>query len=173
MSVIRDSRIQNILGTSSGVMVAGAAAALGAVFPFALGLGLLTSLGMSGWMIRRERDHQATLRAVVERLRELDARPIEIPSSGPSGRLITEWNDRWRSLCETIEMAKALIRQVHALPHRVDETFGEVVGAADRQEAAVEETASLVANMRQSMESQITPLPFTRSSNPLRLLFTK
>ena len=149
------------LGAVLAVLATAGAVFLGMPLPFALALGLLACIA-AGWdASRRDRLRNSVLEELVERVRNLDRRSIECVDSGPWSDLIGQWNDEWSALCDAIDRTRRLCTRVHQLPSRVDEVFVEVVASADRQEEAVEETASLVAHMRQSMsaiESEVRQL---------------
>jgi len=61
------------------------------------------------------------------------------------------WRTEWPARAQRLRRAETLLDRATALPPLVEDRLSRVTGSADRQEEAIEETASLVANMRQSM----------------------
>ena len=124
-----------------------------------LGLGAAV-LGLSaGWTAllvavaafvgaRRVEDAMARAREAADRVVDqaigLEAPPI--PDDVPE-----RWREEWPARAAHLRQAEKLLWRATALPPLVDERLGRLTDAASRQEEAIEETASLVANMRQSM----------------------
>lgn len=125
--------------------------ALGA--PILFGLALGAGVSAVAWRASRARDAQARalLDTLSERLRRLDPARVSPPVDATDEAALEEWNAAWSALQQSIARAQGLAEHVRALPRRLDDGLGGVARAADLQEAAVEETASLLAHMRQTM----------------------
>lgn len=124
-----------------------------------LGLGA-AALGLSaGWTAllvavavfvgaRRVEDAMARARDAADRVVDqaigLESPPV--PDDVPE-----RWREEWPARAAHLRQAETLLWRATALPPLVDERLGRLTDAASRQEEAIEETASLVANMRQSM----------------------
>lgn len=89
---------------------------------------------------------------LAQRVRELDPAPIPTDDLPAALRAAVErWNGDWGPRQAAIAQGQALAEHAQSLPPVFEARVGSITRAADRQEEAVEETASLVANMRQSM----------------------
>ena len=89
---------------------------------------------------------------LAQRMRDLDPAPVDTDGlPEPLRDAADAWNADWALRQEAIAQGQALVEHARALPPVFEERVGSITRAADRQEEAVEETASLVANMRQSM----------------------
>ena len=119
----------------------------------AIGVGLLLATLYAWDAHRRSERQRRTLTAVLESLRKIDPRPIDIHATDDLAAFIAEWNQTWPSCCTSIQELSAVADRVRRLPDRLESTFGSIEEATSNQEEAVEETASLVANMKQSMKT--------------------
>lgn len=143
--------LRAFLGATAIVFASIAAAGFGT--PAAIGVGLLLAT-LCGWAAhRRSERQQRGLAAVLESVRELDPAPIGPLDAGDLAPFIAEWNETWPTRCTSIKALSAIAERVGGLPVRLESTFGAIEEATSNQEEAVEETASLVANMKQSMQT--------------------
>ena len=129
----------------------GAIGGLSAVAVF--GLAALGA-GFTFHRLRQERAETAqALQALTRNMRNLDPAPVTGPATRVWRAAETEWNRDWPERQAAIAEAQNLVAQTRTLPEEFDARFGSIARAADAQEEAVEETASLVAHMRQTMTS--------------------
>ncbi len=75
------------------------------------------------------------------------------------------WRREWPARATRLRRAETLLSRASVLPPLVEERLGRLTDAADRQEEAIEETASLVANMRQSMREVADQVDHLRQSS--------
>jgi methyl-accepting chemotaxis protein len=109
-------------------------------------------VGADGWY-QAERRRQALMRALhaARRGTRLDLAPDDLPRELVA--FLEAWQGLWNEVVGSREQALHLAQRVGELPGRMDESFAVVERAASRQEESVEETASLLANMRSSMSA--------------------
>jgi methyl-accepting chemotaxis protein len=141
-----------------GATLAGAAGVLGAALGGSVWAGLsavllaTTLLGVDGWA-QAERRRQALTRALNA---ARAGTPLETTNDGLSRELVAfleAWQELWNEVLGSREQALQLAQHVGELPGRMNQSFAAVERAASGQEAAVEETASLLAHMRSSMSA--------------------
>ncbi|MFK7897387.1 MAG: methyl-accepting chemotaxis protein [Myxococcota bacterium] len=121
-----------------------------------LALAALTWLGATGWAFwgarnRAERRDEA-LRQVSRALEEMDDTPVRL--SGVDQEVDTflrRWNALARKVFTTRQAVVEWTEWSAQLPEASKSAFGEVERGGEKQEEALEEAASLVANMRQSV----------------------
>lgn len=138
-------------GAGSVVLVSIASFALGPAF--ALVTGLLAA-SIYALLVHQRSAREARLRqAILRSMNELDDSPIESADKTDLAAFVAKWNEIWPGLCTSIGELTAVAQRVRALPSLLASTFGSIEEATNNQEEAVEETASLVANMKQSMQT--------------------
>lgn len=153
----RDPLARSRLLDSPGVA---AALALGLGLA-SVGLGLPGEVGVVGptllllVLARRAAAERARLESLCETLAEralsFDAAPLEVAGEAPAAAWLARWHVEWPTRAEAGRAAETLIAGGRALPGQIEAPLGRLAAATERQEEAVEETASLIANMRQSM----------------------
>jgi len=120
-------------------------------------LALATGLALSGIYVwdaqRRLNQQRQTLGSVLESLRDAATTPVDRAAAGDMLAFIDEWNQLWTARGASLDGLLRLADRVCALPERLESTFGSIEDSTSNQEEAVEETASLVANMKQSMKT--------------------
>lgn len=102
---------------------------------------------------RRSQRTEAAFAAINAAVRNLDTREIDRALSPDLSDLIEKWNHIWPDRCAAISQTNAVAERVRDLPIRLAPTLNSIEEAKDNQEEAVEETASLAANMKQSMRT--------------------
>jgi methyl-accepting chemotaxis protein len=143
--------VRPIALTALGLLAIVPIAHLGAPWPLAFGLALLL-LGLLAWdNARRGRIAIELVDEWLDRVLNLDARPILVPRDSPLRDALDRWNELWPARVRAIERTHEVVEHARALPRELDAALASIQAAAEGQEEAVEETASLVANMRQSM----------------------
>ena len=119
----------------------------------AIGIGLALA-ALYGWGAHRRSEAQRrTLSLVLESVRHARSAPMDLRVTGDLAPFIAEWNATWPDRCTSIDELSSIAESVRGLPSRLERTFGSIEDATSNQEEAVEETASLVANMKQSMQT--------------------
>jgi len=129
----------------------GALAGLSALAVFGL-----TAIGSGFAFARIQKERAETARAVqtlTRHMRNLDPAPIGGSATPEWREAVAAWNRDWPERQAAIAEAQNLVAQTRTLPEEFEARFGSIARAADAQEEAVEETASLVAHMRQTMTS--------------------
>lgn len=119
----------------------------------AIGIGLSMAALYAWDAHRRSEEQRRTLTGILDSVRHAGSSPMAIPETGDLALFIAEWNESWRTRCNSTGELSALADGVRGLPNRLEATFGSIEDAMGNQEEAVEETASLVANMKQSMQT--------------------
>jgi methyl-accepting chemotaxis protein len=163
-AVSRLAGLRSILETNAPALGTGGAVAVGilataglcAVDAPVVLIGSIGALlcGLIGWHAQRRSEQQSsTLAAIVESVRQLDATPVEAEGGGDRQLLVETWNESWPERCQLIQDAQNMLTELRAMPARLTVTCDSITEASDNQEEAVEETASLVANMKQSMSA--------------------
>jgi methyl-accepting chemotaxis protein len=122
-------------------------------FPFALLVGVIGSAGIFGVARQRRLRERVALMAVLDSIASLEPSLVDEPVAGSVADFIRAWNRRWPDHCASIRQLKKVADGIQELPARLESTFDSIEEANSNQEEAVEETASLVANMRQSMRT--------------------
>lgn len=135
----------------AGIAVGGAIAMGGFGTIVAAGAGFCLA-GVYALDVRRRATHQTrTLDAILQAVEGLDSSRIDLFVSPELAPFMTKWNETWPARCSSMKDMAAVGDRVRGLPARLEATFGSIEEATNNQEEAVEETASLVANMKQSM----------------------
>lgn len=117
-------------------------------------VGGLALSALYGWQVHRRMESQRHLLSEILRsLREIDPIPLDVPHASDLDSFVDEWNQRWPALCESIGGLSGVADRMRTLPDRLESAFGSIEESTHNQEEAVEETASLVANMKQSMKT--------------------
>jgi methyl-accepting chemotaxis protein len=147
------------------VRIAGGAAAAGAIAlltyhlsgNFQIGAALLFCSAMLFGLIERRiwlqglRERTAVIEALETLGRgELFVR-LDATALGELGRLATPFNDLAESMYSSRERVVGLATELVELPKQIAGAFSELRSGADDQETAVEETASLLANINSSI----------------------
>lgn len=142
------------LGLASALTATLAALVLGRLGVLAaFTIGLVGSAALA-WATRRRRQRErATLNAILDSVARLEPTLIEASDSGNLSDFVADWNQLWPAHCASVLRLNSVASGVRELPTRLDSTFESIEDATSNQEEAVEETASLVANMRQSMRT--------------------
>lgn len=149
--VLQTATARGFLGAAVVALASSALGAFGA--PFAIAVGLLLSALYAFDVHRRGKQAQRTLTAVLESMHQIDPAPIDVPATAELTAFIAEWNQAWPTHCISIQEMLTVADRAQALPNRLETTFTSIEEATSNQEEAVEETASLVANMKQSMKA--------------------
>jgi methyl-accepting chemotaxis protein len=132
-------------------------AAIGAIVMRDVGTGAAAGVGICLAAVyaldvhRRMVERNRTLGSILASVEGLDASRIDVPSTAELAPFISKWNETWPARCSSMKDMTAVGDRVRGLPNRLEMTFGSIEEATSNQEEAVEETASLVANMKQSM----------------------
>ena len=127
---------------------------IGAPLSIALLAGCAVVGGQAFVRRRQEADRSSLVEAITRRVSGLDPAPLDLEALPVGLRSAAEaWNAEWTALQPAMAHGQTLAEHARALPPIFEERIGSITSAADRQEEAVEETASLVANMRQSMNT--------------------
>jgi hypothetical protein len=146
--------VRALLGAALAGVAGGIGTALGGSAWAGLSAALLVTIlvGADGWY-QAERRRQALMRALhaARRGTRLDLAPDDLPRELVA--FLEAWQGLWNEVVGSREQALHLAQRVGELPGRMDESFAVVERAASRQEESVEETASLLANMRSSMSA--------------------
>ncbi len=143
-------RLAGWIGVASALPIVLAAVGAGGILVGAI---WLVVLAWAGWAAGEHaaRRRQA-LDKVTQALERMDASPI---SASGLDRDVTAFLMRWNRLAPEAfrrqSDASSLIKLAASLPDASAAAFADVKSAAGEQEAAIEEAASLVANMRQSI----------------------
>jgi methyl-accepting chemotaxis protein len=117
----------------------------------AVGVGLALAALFAWDAQRRSEAQRRTLTLVLESVRDARSAPMDLRATGDLAPFIAQWNAAWTARCRSVEELSDIADGVRGLPSRLERTFGSIEEATSNQEEAVEETASLVANMKQSM----------------------
>ncbi len=147
-------------GSFVGASIAGAAALLlhaqTASWPLALAGVVATSICLAYWTHRRTRRDFALIDAIHEtvdslsdgsRIARLDERRLD-SSFASAARC---FNRIFDVMSEVANRVLAIVHGVRSLPDRISEVLSQIEASASGQEEAVEETASLLANINKSM----------------------
>jgi methyl-accepting chemotaxis protein len=102
---------------------------------------------------RRDAERDRLLATILESVEGLDASPLDFSSTTELASFIAKWNETWSARCSSMRELSVVGDRVRSMPKRLETTFESIKDATCNQEEAVEETASLVANMKQSMST--------------------
>jgi methyl-accepting chemotaxis protein len=141
--------VRVFLGAAGIALASIASSRFGTAVAIGAGLSLATLYAWS--FARSSKRRLRTFAAILESIREANPSPLDIPATGDLAEFVAEWNETWPTRCSSIQELSTVADRVRGLPSRLESTFGSIEEATSNQEEAVEETASLVANMKQSM----------------------
>ena len=119
----------------------------------ALTVSLIGSAGLFWLSSRRRRRAQAALGAILDAVARFEPARIDDVPGGVVSEFIAGWNRLWADRCKSVQQLSTVANGIQGLPTRLESTFDAIEQSTQNQEEAVEETASLVANMRQSMRT--------------------
>jgi hypothetical protein len=146
-AILDQPRFRAVLPGMAAIVLVGLVIGVGAPLWVALAAGVLPVI-VGAWDAgRRDQARLVVWKELTENVCALDARPLAVPAEPGWREVVADWNRDWPVVCESIVQVQRLRERTRALPQRVEQSLGSIVAAADRQEEAVEETASLVANI--------------------------
>ncbi len=143
------------LGAAITALAALGAAHLGGHAGWGVGVAALGAGALAVWTDARSRTRTALLDELSSAAHEVAEGgrlvPLDVDSSGPFGGIATHVNRLIVSMAEVANRVLAVVARVSDLPERIGEVMADVSASAEAQEEAVEETASLLANINTSI----------------------